>query len=592
LKPKPNDTSQSDARGTTPSRGAASSISIAMAGSGGSGVMTAGNLLLDAAAKAGLYGLMVRTSGPQIRGGEAAALLRLARTQTESLDDGFDLLLAIDWQNINRFADEIPMRASGVLVGDSDEGEPPAVFLAGGARFVSLPLKKMAKAIPGSWTNMVALGVSGALAGIPVEALEEALRASWKRADTALQANLQALRAGIDAAAGIEGMPRIAAGAESKQKRWLLSGNEGAGFGALRGGVRFVAAYPITPATELLEWMAPALTKVGGTLLQAEDELASINMIVGASFGGVPSLTATAGPGLALMTEGIGLAVSAEVPVVIVDVMRGGPSTGIPAKSEQSDLSFAVSGLHGDAPRLVLAPTSIADCVATTQWAVQLAEAMQAPAIVLSDQFMGQSRAIIDKPSDPGFVARRLVAEADTPDFKRYRNTESGVSPMAIPGTPGIVYTADGLEKNEAGIPSSQSRDHYTQLDKRERKLIQYDYGSWWADLEGEGDAAIITFGSVTDVAREALARLAEQGVKVRLVALRLLAPALPERLAEALEGVSRVLVVEQNHSAQLFRYLRSMYDLPGKPTSFHRPGPLPMRPGELAKVILEWRQQ
>ena len=592
MKPKPNDTSHSDARGTTASRGDATSISIAMAGSGGSGVMTAGNLLLDAAAKAGLYGLMVRTSGPQIRGGEAAALLRLARTQTESLDDGFDLLLAIDWQNINRFADEIPMRASGVLVGDSDEGEPPAVFLAGGARFVSLPLKKLAKAIPGSWTNMVALGVSGALAGIPVEALEEALRASWKRADTALQANLQALRAGVDAAAGIEGMPRIAAGAESKQKRWLLSGNEGAGFGALRGGVRFVAAYPITPATELLEWMAPALTKVGGTLLQAEDELASINMIVGASFGGVPSLTATAGPGLALMTEGIGLAVSAEVPVVIVDVMRGGPSTGIPAKSEQSDLSFAVSGLHGDAPRLVLAPTSIADCVATTQWAVQLAEAMQAPAIVLSDQFMGQSRAIIDKPSDPGFVARRLVAEADTPDFKRYRNTESGVSPMAIPGTPGIVYTADGLEKNEAGIPSSQSRDHYTQLDKRERKLIQYDYGSWWADLEGEGDAAVITFGSVTDVAREALARLAEQGVKVRLVALRLLAPALPERLAEALEGVSRVLVVEQNHSAQLFRYLRSMYDLPGKPTSFHRPGPLPMRPGELAKVILEWRQQ
>ncbi len=592
MKSNPNDTSQSSARGAGASHGAATSLSIALAGSGGSGVMTAGNLLLDAAARAGLYGLMVRTSGPQIRGGEAAALLRLARMQTESLDDGFDLLLAIDWQNINRFADEIPMRASGLLMGDSDEGEPPEVFLAGGARFVSLPLKKMAKAIPGSWINMVALGVSGALAGLPTEALEEALRASWKRGDAALEANLKALRAGVDAAAGIEGVPRIASAAAPTQKRWLLSGNEGAGFGALRGGIRFVAAYPITPATELLEWMAPALTKVGGTLLQAEDELASINMIIGASFGGVPSLTATAGPGMALMTEGIGLAVSAEVPVVIVDVMRGGPSTGIPAKSEQSDLSFAVSGLHGDAPRLVLAPTSIADCVATTQWAVQLAEAMQAPAIVLSDQFMGQSRAIIDRPADPGFTARRLVAEADTPDFKRYRNTESGVSPMAIPGTPGIVYTADGLEKNEGGIPSSQARDHYTQLDKRERKLLQYDYGDWWADLEGEGDVAIITFGSVTDVAREALARLAAQGVKVRLVALRLLAPALPERLEKALEGVSRVLVVEQNHTAQLFRYLRSMYDLPGKPASFHRPGPLPMRPGELAQVILDWRQQ
>ena len=575
-----------------PDREAAASISIALAGSGGSGVMTAGNLLLDAAAKAGLYGLMVRTSGPQIRGGEAAALLRLARTQTESLDDGFDLLLAIDWQNINRFADEIPMRASGLLVGDSDEGEPPPVFLAGGARFVSLPLKKMAKAISGSWTNMVALGVSGALAGIPAEALEQALRASWKRTDAALQANLRALHAGIDAAAAIDGMPHICAGAAPSEKRWLLSGNEAAGFGALRGGVRFVAAYPITPATEMLEWMAPALTKVGGTLLQAEDELASINMIIGASFGGVPSLTATAGPGLALMTEGIGLAVSAEVPVVIVDVMRGGPSTGIPAKSEQSDLSFAVSGLHGDAPRLVLAPTSIADCAGTTQWAVMLAEALQAPAIVLSDQFMGQSRAIIDRPADPGFAANRLIAEADTPDFKRYRNTESGVSPMAIPGTPGIVYTADGLEKSEAGVPSSQARDHYTQLDKRERKLVLYDYGDRWADIEGEGDIAVITFGSVTDVAREALARLAEQGTKARLIALRLLAPALPDRLAQALDGVKRVLVVEQNHSAQLFRYLRAMHDLPGKPASFHRPGPLPMRPGELARAILEWRQR
>ncbi len=571
---------------------AATSISIALAGSGGSGVMTAGNLLLDAAAKAGLYGLMVRTSGPQIRGGEAAALLRLAQRQTESLDDGFDLLLAIDWQNINRFADEIPMRSTGVLVGDSDEGEPPAVFLEGGARFVSLPLKKMAKAIPGSWINMVALGVSGALAGIPARALEEALRASWKRAETALQANLAALHAGIEAGVKIEGMPRLVAAQAASDQRWLLSGNEGTGFGALRGGIRFVAAYPITPATEVLEWLAPALTKVGGTLLQAEDELASINMIIGASYGGVPSLTATSGPGLALMTEGIGLAVGAEVPVVVIDVMRGGPSTGIPAKSEQSDLSFAVSGLHGDAPRLVLAPTSIADCVATTQWAVQLAEAMQAPAIVLTDQFMGQSRAIVDRPVDPGFVARRLVAEAHAADFKRYRDTPSGVSPMSIPGTPGVVYTADGLEKNEAGIPSSQARDHLTQLEKRQRKLAQYDYGRWWSDIEGEGEAAVITFGSVTDVVREAMSRLAAQGVKVKLLALRLLAPALPEQMAEAMQGVSRVLVVEQNHGAQLFRYLRAMYDLPGKPASFHRPGPLPMRPGELADVILEWSRQ
>jgi 2-oxoglutarate ferredoxin oxidoreductase subunit alpha len=575
---------------TAKARALKSSISIALAGSGGSGVMTAGTLLLNAAAKAGLYGLMVRTSGPQIRGGEAAALVRLARQPTHSLDDGFDLLVAIDWQNVNRFADEIPLDASSVMIGDPDEGETPEVFKNTGARYVPLSLKKMAKAIPGSWTNMVALGLAGALAGIPAEALESALRDSWKRADAALQANLAALQAGIAAASGIEGVPKLKDANAPAGRRWLISGNEAAGYGAIRGGIRFVAAYPITPATELLEWMAPALTKVGGTLLQAEDELASVNMIIGASYGGVPSLTATAGPGLALMTEGIGLAVSAEVPIVVVDVMRGGPSTGIPAKSEQSDLSFAVSGLCGDAPRLVLAPTSIADCLDTTQWAVQLAEAMQAPTIVLSDQFMGQSRAIIDRPADLSFVGKRLTAAANTPDYKRYRNTESGVSPMAIPGTPGVVYTADGLEHTEAGIPSSQSRDHRIQLDKRERKLLHYDYGRWWADVEGDGEAAVITFGSATAAVREAVLRAAEQGVKVRLIAIRLLAPAQPERLTEALNGVTSVLVVEQNHSAQFYRYLRSVYDLPGKPTSFHRPGPLPLRPGELTDTILAWR--
>ncbi len=565
-------------------------ISIALAGSGGSGVMTAGTLLLSAAARAGRYGLMVRTSGPQIRGGEAAALLRLACVPVDSLDDRFDVLLAVDWQNIHRFADEIPLGAASLVIGDPEAGDMPEAFATSGARFLPRPLRKMTKAVPGSWTNMVVLGLAGGLAQIPVAALEAAVRDDWRRTPEGLAANLAALRSGVESAASIDGVPALPPAEGAPGRRWLVSGNEAAGYGAIRGGVRFVAAYPITPATELLEWMAPALTAVGGTLLQAEDELASVNMIVGASYGGVPSLTATAGPGLALMTEGIGLACSAEVPIVVVDVMRGGPSTGIPAKSEQSDLSFAVSGLHGDAPRIVLAPTSIADCLFTTQWAVELAEALQAPAIVLSDQFMGQSRAIIDRPRDAQFAARRLTAEANASDYKRYRDTPSGVSPMAIPGTPGVVYTADGLEHSEAGIPSSQARDHRLQLDKRARKLAAYDYGAHWADMEGEGDCAVVTFGSTTAAVREAIARLAGQCVDLRLLALRLLAPAQPDALARALEGVTRVLVVEQNHGAQLLRYLRGVYDLPGRPASFHRPGPLPLRPEEIVHAILAWR--
>ena len=572
-------------------------VSIALAGSGGSGVMTAGTVLLAAAAKAGAYGLMVRTSGPQIRGGEAAALVRLGPQPMSSLDDGFDLLLAIDWQNVNRFADEIVLGSRSVLIGDPDEGEAPEVFKATGARYVPLSLKKMAKEIPGSWINMLALGLSGTLAGLPLQALLDAVRESWKKPAT-LDANLKAVAAGAEAAAGVAqmleknggAMARLAAGLPGDKKRWMISGNEAAGFGAIRGGVRFVAAYPITPATEVLEWLAPKLKEVGGTLLQAEDELASINMIIGASYGGVPSLTATAGPGLALMTEAIGLAVAAEVPIVVVDVMRGGPSTGIPAKSEQSDLSFAVSGLHGDAPRLVVAPSSIADCLGATQWAVHLAEALQAPAIVLSDQYMGQSRAIIDRPVDSGKTAQRIVVEANSPDYKRYRNTASGVSPMAIPGTEGVSYTADGLEHSEAGIPSSQSKDHVLQLDKRQRKLALHDYGPYWADIEGSADAVVITFGSASGPVREAIARAKAIGVDLRLIVLRLLAPAQPTQMAAALQGVRRVIVVEQNHGAQLYRYLRAWYDFPAPPASYHRPGPLPLRPAELLTALLDWR--
>ena len=568
-------------------------ISIAITGSGGAGVMTAGNLLLEVAAQAGWYGLMVRSSGPQIRGGEAAALLRFSHAPVECLDDRFDILIGIDWQNIHRFADEIPLDATSVMIGDPEQGEPPEVFVQRGARYAPLPFKQMAKAIPGSWPNMIALGLAAGLVGLPADSIKSVLQKSLKKGGgEKMAANFAAADAGYAAAANVPVVARLAhkpARGAKQDARWLITGNQAAGFGAVRGGVRFCAAYPITPATEVLEWLAPALPKVGGTLVQAEDELASVNMIVGASYGGVPAVTATAGPGLSLMTEAIGLAVAAEVPIVVIDVMRGGPSTGIPAKSEQSDVNIAVNGLHGDAPRIVVAPNSIADCVSATQWAVHLAEAMQSPAIVLSDQYFGQTRAVVDPPADLGLVGERLKPNAGAEGYKRYAITESGISPMSIPGMPGTAYTADGLEHNERGLPSSQSGDHIRQLDKRAKKLAEFDYGERWADVEGKGEFAIVTFGSCTGAAREALARADAEGIKARLVSLRLLSPSQPERLAAALAGAKRLLVVEQNHTGQLYRYLRAEYDLPGEVKSFRHPGPLPMRPDEIHQQITEW---
>jgi 2-oxoglutarate ferredoxin oxidoreductase subunit alpha len=566
-----------------------STLSIAFAGSGGAGAMTAGQALLDAAARAGYYGVMTRSLGPQIRGGEAAALVRIAREPIGSAGNTYDILVAFDWLSVRRFAGEIPLAPASLVLADPAEGAMPEALAFYGAVRADLPLGAIAETIEGGRVNMVALGAVAALIGLDLTTIEAVVSQKLgKKGAAALDASRAAITAGAAAVAGLERrllVPPLATG----KTRWTISGNEAAGLGALRGGVKFVAAYPITPATEILEWMAPALAETGGTLVQAEDELASINMTLGASFSGVPAMTATSGPGLALMTESIGLAVASETPVVVVDVMRGGPSTGIPTKSEQADLDIATAGLHGDAPHLVLAPNSVADCLETTQWAVHLAEALQAPAIVLSDQSMGQSRAVVDAPADSLGTATRAVAPAAEPgSYRRYRLTETGVSPMARPGTPGTAYVADGLEHSEAGTPSSQAGDHRRQLDKRALKLDGFDYGRRWADIDGDGDVAVVTWGSTTGAVNEAAAALRADGRRVRTISLRLLQPARPAALAAALAGVERVIVVEQSHSRQFHRYLRANYDLPGRVDVVSRPGPLPIRPQDITTAVID----
>lgn len=567
------------------------SISIAIVGSGGAGALTTVDCLLEAASAAGWHGLFTRTMGPQIRGGEAAGLLRLAVHPVESLPDQFDLLIGIDWLNAHRFGAEIKVGPQTLVISDPRGGEPPPMVTQSAARVVEVPMKDMAKVIPEGRPNMIALGIASRLMGFTTEQVFAPIekRLADKGA-AAIEASLAGIKAGFAAAADIGFDKQLAKPAPSSARRWLLSGNEATALGALRGGIRFAAAYPITPATEILEWLAPNLAKIGGTLLQAEDELAAINMIIGSSYGGTPALTATSGPGLSLMIEALGLATSAEIPIVVVDVMRGGPSTGIPTKSEQGDLNIAIFGLHGDAPHLVLAPQSVGDCLFTTQWATYLAETLQAPAIVLSDQFMGQSRAALERPADVAFIGARAIATEISGVYRRHALTASGVSPMAIPGTRGGQYTADGLTHSERGTPTSGADDHLAQLDKRRDKLDHFNFGDHWASVEGNGDLAVITWGSLTGAAREAAGRASTDGIHARVVAPRLLAPARPEQMAVALEGVKRILVVEQTHGGQFHKYLRAHYDLPAPVRVFHRPGPLPITAGEIHRAIVEWR--
>lgn len=565
------------------------SISIAIAGYGGTGVITTGQLLLKAASKAGYFGLAQRSFGPQIRGGESLSLLRFADQEVLSPDDCFDVLVLLDTEHVARFTDEVPLNENSLVIIAQAKAKTPEFVTVSGAQVVEIPLDSLAAESSVGGENIVAVGLLGTYLGLSAELLQASVQKHFARKPELLAQAEHWLQTGI-ATAQEQPCPIDACLADSDdsvEPGWLLNGSDAAAYGALKAGIRFVAAYPITPASGILEWLAPNIEQLGGKLVQAEDELASVNMIIGASFGGVPSLTATSGPGLALMAESIGLAVASETPIVILNVMRGGPSTGIPTKSEQSDLNMALHGLHGDAPHVVTAALSIADSAFTAGWSVWLAEHLQVPVIALSDQSMAQSDAAIAKPRLWTEEAHRLIAApADTP-YHRYALSHEGISPMAIPGEADMMYTADGLEHNEHGTPSAAAEHHHQQLDKRADKLTAFDYGEHWAHVEGDGDTVLLCWGSVSAVARESAQRLRDKGIPCKVIALRLIAPLQTEALHNLLQDAKRILLVEQSHGAQFLAWIRSHLDF-----TFHSlalPGPLPIRPGDIVSAIEHW---
>jgi 2-oxoglutarate ferredoxin oxidoreductase subunit alpha len=558
-------------------------LSIAITGAGGAGVISCGELLLQAWAQAGGRGLLRKAFGPQIRGGESAALLKLTENEVYTAANHYDVVLALDWDNFLRFEDEIRLGPDSWVICE-EKGEVPAEVIELGPTIVRVPMAAMAReAHPEGRVNMLAAGLLGSLLGLSASSLADLAQ---KKLARKAEAYREAAGVCIDSGAGMKLDCQLQTPPLGTTGACYLSGNQAAGLGALEAGIRFVAAYPITPSTDALEWMADGLEKLGGQLLQAEDELAAINMIVGAAFGGVPAFTATSGPGLALMTESIGLAVASETPITILNVMRGGPSTGIPTKSEQSDLNIALNGLHGDAPHLVLAPLDIADCVFTTGWAVQLAQHLQTAAIILSDQFLGQSTAVVSEPRrwEGSFPA----TESEDGDYQRYKLTPSGISHMAVPGDANQRYTADGLEHDQRGTPSAKHSDHQLQLHKRQRKLTEFDFGEDWAAISGSGPVALLSFGSSSAAVAEAATLLANDGVEARVISLRLLAPLSVQALREALAGCEQVVVVEQNHSKQLFQYLKGQMDFPQQLHSYAVAGPVPLNSQNITERVME----
>jgi 2-oxoglutarate ferredoxin oxidoreductase subunit alpha len=350
---------------------------------------------------------------------------------------------------------------------------------------------------------------------------------------------------------------------------------------ALVAGCEFFGGYPITPSSEIMQFLGHEIWKHGGTVLQAEDEIAGIGAVIGASFAGRKAMTATSGPGMSLKSEMLGLATIAEVPLVCVNVQRGGPSTGIPTKSEQSDLFQAAFSAHGDCVRPVLAPVSVADTCRITIEAFNIAEQFQTPVILLSDADIAQRKEVVDPIDASAFpiVHRRVPNERELERYARFQITESGVSPISHPGMEGGTFLASGIEHNERGAPTASGEVHAQMNEKRIRKLAPLKARRDLFSFEGDPDAPIglISWGSVAGVASEAVALARREGIQLKLLVPRLLYPISEEVYEDFFSSVRAGLVVEQSHQGQLFRIIRMFVDVPRGLESLARSGSNPI---------------
>jgi 2-oxoglutarate/2-oxoacid ferredoxin oxidoreductase subunit alpha len=566
---------------------------IGMAGSGGDGIVFAGESLIRALAMEGYYGVLTKSFGSQIRGGESSCRLRASSSAVLNPGGTLDVAVALNWEDFLRFGAELPVSGQTVVVYESATGvESDKLPLAGvtPAEAVAVPITEMARQSAGTEKakNSVVLGLLAGWLGLSSQTIVEGIRRKLgKKGEDVAEANAKAFGAGLAhaEARALRTDVRLAPASGSRTKL-LTDGNDMCAAAALFAGCEFFGGYPITPSSEIMQLLSREIWKYGGSLVQAEDEIAGIGAVVGASFAGKKALTATSGPGMSLKTELLGLATIAELPLVCVDVQRGGPSTGIPTKSEQSDLFQAAFSAHGDAPRPVLAPTDVGDTFAITVEAFNIAEHYQTPVIVLSDQEIAQRKEIVDPIDTAAFklVERRQPTESELQGYVRFRVTESGISPISKPGMRGGNYLASGIEHNEAGAPTASGAVHSKMNEKRISKLNPLKKRRDLFTFEGDVQAplAMIAWGSLAGVAREALRMAERDGFRVKLLIPRLLYPVSEEVYADFFASVRQGLVIEQSHQGQLHRLIRMFVDVPRQMESFARSGSNPIDPRDV----------
>ncbi|MFC3419665.1 2-oxoacid:acceptor oxidoreductase subunit alpha [Salinicoccus hispanicus] len=565
-------------------------LSWKVGGQQGEGIESTGEIFSTTLNRMGYHLYSYRHFSSRIKGGHTNNNVRISTKEVRAVSDNINILVAFDQQTIDLNSHELVQ--DGIILADSKFSPEKDENL--NVQLVSIPFTETAKALGSQlMKNMVAIGASARLMNLELQPFKDMIYTMFiRKGQEIVDANHEALIQGYQLMD--DEMVRIKGDFEmlpsDSEPRLFLIGNDAISFGALNAGVRFMAAYPITPASEIMEYMINNLPKVGGTVIQTEDEIAAVTMAIGSNYAGARSFTSSAGPGLSLMMESIGLSGMTETPLVIVDTMRGGPSTGLPTKQEQSDLMQMIYGTHGDIPKIVLAPSDVEDAFYTTIEAFNLAEYYQVPVIMLSDLQMSlgkQSSAPFDVSRveiNRGKTITEDIEDQADEYFERYGDEEDGISHRPIPGIKGGIHHVTGVEHSPTGTPNESPENRQVQMDKRMRKLKDFTMEEPFK-VQGnvDSDLLILSFLSVNGVAREAAERI---DADVTTVNLKQIHPFPIDALRPYLDGAKEILVIEQNYSAQLQSVLKMNYPGHDRIRSHVKYDGTPFKPEEIETHI------
>jgi 2-oxoglutarate/2-oxoacid ferredoxin oxidoreductase subunit alpha len=550
-------------------------FAIGIGGAAGQGVATPGDIFAKIFSRRGLNLNAYNAYQSIIRGGHTFLTIRTGPEKVTNMGDRIDLLIPLNQDSMDRHLKLLNPGAACLYNADTIQPGPAA----DGVQLCPLPVSEMVDITRNKVAqNTIAIGAGLHMMGIEFRALENVLQEQFKKKGEAVVAeNVSVARAGYDYAAAH--FTAFAHPLPKTENRYaILSGNIAMAMGGAAAGVKFYCAYPMSPSTGVLHWMAAHARKAGIMVRQVEDEIGVVNMTIGAAQAGVRSMCATSGGGFALMSEGLGMSAMMETPVVVINVQRAGPSTGVPTKTEQGDLWQMLGAAFGDYPRVIAAPLDIGDCFKVIPEIFNIADRFQCPGLVLCDLLLSEGRLSVH-PNDLDFNAPidrgELIitnganggaahAVPSNGSYKRYKFTDSGVSPRAVPGVPGYVHTVATDEHMEDGVLIS---DEFTDpvkrramMEKRMRKVAGIEAAVPPPVLSGPrgADVTLIGWGSTKGVIEEACEILNEQGISANQLQIRWLVPLHGDAILEILKDSRHTIMVENNYSGQFARYLRS----------------------------------